>query len=802
MSLARLARDRRPDQGNALKRWIRNPGPGRGTYDFYELKRNTPKDVPPPQSTHTELEGGQYVVPADDNDEFLWHLAVSMQQDNRSSLVERRTEYFRYHLDLDFAEAQLLSLDDLRPYMLVVQEVVRRFFPFAGKDFLECAICAADSPKTVTGTDGKTQQIKSGFHILFPHIWVHTDQALAIRADLILHLTKKFGERKQPFKNHWSDVVDESVYVGSGLRAVGAVKVSQCKNPACRQKWKTSKKAPPPPPQIEGVHQKRKTTNKPGGDNAAAHNRSEPSSASKTSNDDVPISSKTLYRALTTSQSGGLNTDVLASATNALPQGLVTPGSEGGTTTDDCRLCNHKGRIIEGRPYYLVALWDFKCDDVTRIVKVPKKLASDTPRYNMTTVQLYPNAGHMSPLQDSNLLPGPLAPNVFYAMTMPHWLPQGRDDNFEFDDDDDADFDSMGLEPMRLLQDDEDIIDGDFVQVPLRDLVVFGDPRLMPDGRDIDRDISPEQAWEMVRKLHNTFRLTTLRSCPDIQRALQAHYERAQTDDSAIYDDTTKICPHFVRPHNAPAYSNRADALQRYNMGGGIFATPGSGVRLEHSAEAKWMQSISQGKKGYICDEEILSQVETCIRKNVGVRMDLEDPYPYGMLDVGAIIFNMTDAQKTPKPKSYTVVVSGFGSSYCINKGSSHNSNKIYFVINREGIHQRCHCTCNIDRKNGKCATFQSASYDLPAEVTAKLFRKSKTRGVDESDMDVAPRPSIVNFDPQAILKHLPATLPEGALSFSTFLKRKREQEARKFGLDNPEERLQKILVMDQDKDK
>jgi len=237
-------------------------------------------------------------------------------------------------------------------------------------------------------------------------------------------------------------------------------------------------------------------------------------------------------------------------------------------------------------------------------------------------------------------------------------------------------------------------------------------------------------------------------------------------------------------------------------MGGGIFATPGSGVRLEHSAEAKWMQSISQGKKGYICDEEILSQVETCIRKNVGVRMDLEDPYPYGMLDVGAIIFNMTDAQKTPKPKSYTVVVSGFGSSYCINKGSSHNSNKIYFVINREGIHQRCHCTCNIDRKNGKCATFQSASYDLPAEVTAKLFRKSKTRGVDESDMDVAPRPSIVNFDPQAILKHLPATLPEGALSFSTFLKRKREQEARKFGLDNPEERLQKILVMDQDKDK
>ena len=85
---------------------------------------------------------------------------------------------------------------------------------------------------------------------------------------------------------------------------------------------------------------------------------------------------------------------------------------------------------------------------------------------------------------------------------------------------------------------------------------------------------------------------------------------------------------------------------------------------LEFAAEAKWARSVEQGKKGYIRDDQLLSQVETCIRKNVGVRPDLKDPYPYKSLDVSAIIFNLPDPNKNkkPKPKSYLVLVNGFGS--------------------------------------------------------------------------------------------------------------------------------------------
>jgi hypothetical protein len=228
-------------------------------------------------------------------------------------------------------------------------------------------------------------------------------------------------------------------------------------------------------------------------------------------------------------------------------------------------------------------------------------------------------------------------------------------------------------------------------------------------------------------------------------------------------------------------------------------------MRLEHSAEVRWAKAIEVGRRGYIRDEQVLTQVETCIRKNVGVRSDLADPYPYGSLDVGAIIFNLPDQNKKPRPKNYLVLVNGFGSSYCMNKGDSHNSNKIYFVINKEGIHQRCHCTCKVDRKNGQCANFKSVPFELPHTVMSKLFEGTAANddnaympGREEIDLDVdvAPRASIVNFNPQQILGRLPVELPMGCIPFESFLKRKREQEQRRYGLDDPEERLQKMLVV------
>jgi hypothetical protein len=535
MSLLKFASGRF-DKVHALKKWLRNPGQGRDPFDLYELKKKLPKDTAAPTSTHTELMGGQYVVPAEFNDEFLWHLAISLHQGHLSSLVERRTEFFRYHLDMDFAEAEVVTLERLRPYMLTVQEVVRRFFPFAGKDFLECVICSASGTKIVIATDGTTKQLKSGFHILFPHIWVHTDQALAMRADLIVHLTKKFGERKQPFKNNWADVVDESVYVGSGLRVVGAVKVSMCKTAACKEKWGRSKKKPPPPPQIEGLPQK---------NNPAKKLVKDTTSSTDTNNSKVHKmpSGADIYKALTTSSNAALLTrdsvdhSVAATASNNTIASV--------DSVVECEKCDNRGRVFEGRPYFLTALWDFKCDDLVRTVRVPKMLSDDTPKYVAPVASLYPDEQHIADIQTVNPAAPPIGKNIFFAMSMPHWTP--RDDLF----DDDELGDELGLEPMDIDNDDT------FVTMPIRDLLIFGDVLTTSEG-------GAAATWETVRKLHNVFRLTTLRSPPALELALKAHYS---ADVPSMSDEVTKHCPHFVRPADAPGYSNRHDAIRRHHLG-------------------------------------------------------------------------------------------------------------------------------------------------------------------------------------------------------------------------------------------
>ena len=60
-----------------------------------------------------------------------WHLAISMMQRHATSLVERRTPWFRFHIDLDFNQGDPVDLVELRRYMRVIQGVLRRFFPFS-----------------------------------------------------------------------------------------------------------------------------------------------------------------------------------------------------------------------------------------------------------------------------------------------------------------------------------------------------------------------------------------------------------------------------------------------------------------------------------------------------------------------------------------------------------------------------------------------------------------------------------------------------------------------------------------------
>ena len=62
-------------------------------------------------------------------------------------------------------------------------------------------------------------------------------------------------------------------------------------------------------------------------------------------------------------------------------------------------------------------------------------------------------------------------------------------------------------------------------------------------------------------------------------------------------------------------------------------------------------------------------------------------------------------------------------SHYCENKGGIHNGNRIYFVVNSDGMmYHKCFCRCDISRRKGFCADFKGTIYRLPGPLWKKLY--------------------------------------------------------------------------------
>lgn len=77
-----------------------------------------------------------------------------------------------------------------------------------------------------------------------------------------------------------------------------------------------------------------------------------------------------------------------------------------------------------------------------------------------------------------------------------------------------------------------------------------------------------------------------------------------------------------------------------------------------------------------------------------------------------------------PSRTFFVVVVDGEGSSYCTNRQASHNSNRIYFHVNKTGISQKCFCRCDTTEKriNGKCMAYASKPWLITDVVRAILW--------------------------------------------------------------------------------
>jgi hypothetical protein len=77
----------------------------------------------------------------------------------------------------------------------------------------------------------------------------------------------------------------------------------------------------------------------------------------------------------------------------------------------------------------------------------------------------------------------------------------------------------------------------------------------------------------------------------------------------------------------------------------------------------------------------------------------------------------------------FIIKVRGAGCRFCLNKGTEHTSQSIYFVASRSGIAQRCFSQKADVRSGGlACADFSSQMVPLSPELAAALFGEKRPR--------------------------------------------------------------------------
>ena len=194
---------------NPLKKWV--------LVNKYYIKTTDSKEKKIGAS-HFLLDGGIWHIPKSDYPEFLKLLSVDLNAGEKHYITENKTKVFRFICDLDFFDTtEILNITEI---VNVIQEIIKEYYLLPG-----VIICSADT-KIVN------ERVKSGFHLVWPKIWLTKETAKKFRILFIEHLTKNFGVR--PDYNSWGDVVDLSVYDDNGLRMIGCRKMGICKS--CKNK--------------------------------------------------------------------------------------------------------------------------------------------------------------------------------------------------------------------------------------------------------------------------------------------------------------------------------------------------------------------------------------------------------------------------------------------------------------------------------------------------------------------------------------------------------------------------------------
>lgn len=174
--------------------------------------------------SHTLLDGGKIKVPADFAAEFNTRYAEALLICPQY-MVELKTPIFKMFMDIDF---KVRSSDCMLPTDDVLLKLSQYIYNTCYLEWLKQNPGVSASEAVIelrTCTSGTQDTVKAGMHIIWD-TW-HVDQQIATSfSTFCASLCRSgFTEFTLPAGTLWNNVIDPSVYKGSGLRMTGSRKV-------------------------------------------------------------------------------------------------------------------------------------------------------------------------------------------------------------------------------------------------------------------------------------------------------------------------------------------------------------------------------------------------------------------------------------------------------------------------------------------------------------------------------------------------------------------------------------------------
>ena len=184
------------------------------------------------EKTHNTMEFGNFlsIKPAF-YEQFMHKLVETLNKDKVNYLLEIRTDYFKYMVDVDFKNEYGLTEEEKINLLKLIHEAVGDCIKNQQRNLMIVSSCE-DQKINVEGQD----MIKIGFHLIWPNVIVGVEEALFLRSAIIQYLEN--SDITLTSLDDWETIIDISIYDEKhALRMNGSsknVKCSICKGKKSR----------------------------------------------------------------------------------------------------------------------------------------------------------------------------------------------------------------------------------------------------------------------------------------------------------------------------------------------------------------------------------------------------------------------------------------------------------------------------------------------------------------------------------------------------------------------------------------